>query len=43
MESERDIVKGYRRRVVIVTQGVLVTDERRPVKGACVDEVGSKT
>jgi len=43
MESERDIVKGYRWRVVIVTQGVLMTDEGRPVEGACVDEVGSET
>lgn len=42
MERESDIVEGYGRCKVIVTERILMADNGRPVEGACVYEVGSE-
>lgn len=43
MQSKGDVVKSHGWCMVVVTERILVTDERRPVKCTSVYEIGSKT
>jgi hypothetical protein len=42
VDGESNIVEGYGRCKVIVTEGILATDEGRPVEGASVYKIGSE-